>query len=217
MTHVWAGAWFLLPKGSALKARLQESASLLHTIRLLPCCLAAYYLGNMLTQVIAIDYGSRERLKEILDGMLGEENFKLVQVVNRCPFWPFCPFFLSPNKHRVLTLRIAHLESMANQTSEAINDCMIPPLRFFVWGNVPWFWLSCNHKEEIDEIRINMRIHYLPTSWSQRPKLRINSLIVASSGITYRLINGLRDVSTSDGHLHYEEIGLVFCTYMTSK
>jgi hypothetical protein len=46
----------------------------------------------MLTQVIAIDYGSRERLQEILDGMLGEENFKLVQVAIRCPFWLFFCF-----------------------------------------------------------------------------------------------------------------------------
>lgn len=58
----------------------------------------------MLTQVIAIDYGSRERLQEILDGMLGEENFKLVQVVIRCPFSPFFLFCLSPNKYKVLTL-----------------------------------------------------------------------------------------------------------------
>jgi hypothetical protein len=34
----------------------------------------------MLTQVIAIDYGSKDRLHEILEGILGEENFKLVQV-----------------------------------------------------------------------------------------------------------------------------------------
>lgn len=34
----------------------------------------------MLTQVIDISYGSKERLQEILEEMLGEENFKLVQV-----------------------------------------------------------------------------------------------------------------------------------------
>ncbi|PTB81849.1 hypothetical protein M440DRAFT_1322759 [Trichoderma longibrachiatum ATCC 18648] len=33
----------------------------------------------MLTQVIDISYGSKERLQEILEEMLGEENFKLVQ------------------------------------------------------------------------------------------------------------------------------------------
>ena len=39
-----------------------------------------YYSEEMLTQVIAIDYGSKDRLHEILKGILGEENFKLVQV-----------------------------------------------------------------------------------------------------------------------------------------
>ncbi|PTB65184.1 hypothetical protein BBK36DRAFT_1121434 [Trichoderma citrinoviride] len=33
----------------------------------------------MLTQVIDISYGSKERLQEILEEMLGEENFKLIQ------------------------------------------------------------------------------------------------------------------------------------------
>ncbi|KAL7919499.1 hypothetical protein ACQKWADRAFT_301295 [Trichoderma austrokoningii] len=36
----------------------------------------------MLTQVIAIDYGSKDRLHEILEGILGEENFKLVQRIS---------------------------------------------------------------------------------------------------------------------------------------
>ncbi|KAL7957623.1 hypothetical protein V8C34DRAFT_285302 [Trichoderma compactum] len=67
----------------------------------------------MLTQVIAIDYGSRERLQEILDGILGEENFKLVQRIS--------------NQWQIKLVRRLTIE-------------------------------------EIDEIRINMRIHYLPTS-----------------------------------------------------
>ncbi|KAH0525936.1 hypothetical protein TsFJ059_009334 [Trichoderma semiorbis] len=67
----------------------------------------------MLTQVIAIDYGSRERLQEILDDMLGEENFKLVQRIS--------------NQWQIKLVRRLTIE-------------------------------------EIDEIRINMRIHYLPTS-----------------------------------------------------
>ncbi|KAK0756077.1 hypothetical protein N5P37_011289 [Trichoderma harzianum] len=67
----------------------------------------------MLTQVIAIDYGSRERLQEILDGMLGEENFKLVQRIS--------------NQWQIKLVRRLTIE-------------------------------------EIDEIRIHMRIHYLPTS-----------------------------------------------------
>ncbi|KAL7783245.1 hypothetical protein V8C37DRAFT_397388 [Trichoderma ceciliae] len=36
----------------------------------------------MLMQVIAIDYGSKDRLQEILEGILGEENFRLVQRVS---------------------------------------------------------------------------------------------------------------------------------------
>ncbi|KAL7803470.1 hypothetical protein V8C44DRAFT_344184 [Trichoderma aethiopicum] len=36
----------------------------------------------MLTQVIDISYGSKERLQEILEEMLGEENFKLVQRIS---------------------------------------------------------------------------------------------------------------------------------------
>jgi hypothetical protein len=35
----------------------------------------------MLTQVIDLSYGSKERLQEILEEILGEDNFKLVQVV----------------------------------------------------------------------------------------------------------------------------------------
>ncbi|KAL6823326.1 hypothetical protein V8C40DRAFT_247846 [Trichoderma camerunense] len=34
------------------------------------------------TQVIAIDYGSKEKLQEILKEKLGEENFKLVQRIS---------------------------------------------------------------------------------------------------------------------------------------
>ncbi|KAL6859301.1 hypothetical protein J3F83DRAFT_749671 [Trichoderma novae-zelandiae] len=37
---------------------------------------------NMLTQVIDISYGSKERLQEILEEMLGEKNFKLVQRIS---------------------------------------------------------------------------------------------------------------------------------------
>ncbi|ETS03812.1 hypothetical protein M419DRAFT_74497 [Trichoderma reesei RUT C-30] len=33
----------------------------------------------MLTQVIDLSYGSKERLQEILEEILGEDNFKLVQ------------------------------------------------------------------------------------------------------------------------------------------
>ncbi|KAH0499598.1 hypothetical protein TgHK011_006779 [Trichoderma gracile] len=36
----------------------------------------------MLTQVIDISYGSKERLQEILEEMLGEDNFKLVQRIS---------------------------------------------------------------------------------------------------------------------------------------
>ncbi|KAL7935689.1 hypothetical protein V8C35DRAFT_297937 [Trichoderma chlorosporum] len=70
-------------------------------------------LEKMLMQVIAIDYGSKEKLQEILEEMLGEENFKLVQRISNQ--WQI-------NLVRRLTA------------------------------------------EEIDKIRIHMRIHYLPTA-----------------------------------------------------
>lgn len=36
----------------------------------------------MLTQVIDLSYGSKERLQEILEEILGEDNFKLVQRIS---------------------------------------------------------------------------------------------------------------------------------------
>ncbi|KAL5083965.1 hypothetical protein Trisim1_000701 [Trichoderma cf. simile WF8] len=65
------------------------------------------------TQVIALDYGSKERLQEILKSKLGEDNFKLVQRIS--------------NQWKIKLAR-------------RLTD------------------------DEIDEIRTNMKIHYLPTS-----------------------------------------------------
>ncbi|KAF3063158.1 hypothetical protein CFAM422_010372 [Trichoderma lentiforme] len=65
------------------------------------------------TQVIAIDYGSKERLEGILKNLVGEENFKIVGCI-------------------------------ANQWKIKLARRLTT--------------------EEIDEIRRNMKLHYLPTS-----------------------------------------------------
>ncbi|KAL7790543.1 hypothetical protein V8C43DRAFT_70065 [Trichoderma afarasin] len=98
-----------------IKIRRKEVRQAININHCRPHCHAIHYLKkkNMLTQVIAIEYGSKERLQEILESILGEENFKLVQRVS--------------------------------------NQWQIKLIRRLT-------------TEEINEIRLNMTVHYLPSS-----------------------------------------------------
>ncbi|KAL7808603.1 hypothetical protein V8C26DRAFT_413117 [Trichoderma gracile] len=111
----------------------------------------------MLTQVIDISYGSKERLQEILEEMLGEDNFKLVQVVVTFRF----ALQLALVDAVLLMHSAAHLEPMADQAHTTPNSRKIPTLFFYLIQCITI--LTC-HKEEIGVIQTNMRRHYLPTA-----------------------------------------------------